>query len=399
MTDFMDLTAGERSPDLFRKWTGITLVAGALERRVWVKAGAKITFPNLYTLLVGPPGTGKYIIEYAREIWAQVQEPGQRLPAFRVAPDSMTKASLMDTIAKARQSKLLASGPPMVYHTLLIAAEEFGVLLPDYDQSYIHSLNSIFNNKELHEESRRTGSVKELKIVRPQITILGGVQPSYLASTFPEEAWNTGFARRIIMVYCPEPPVQDLFFEPELRPDARQRFLSRLGELSTMYGQLRWTQDAAEHISQWDAAGGPPQPTHSKLSHYIRSRTMMVLKLACVSTVSRTGQLILELADVKRAIAWLLEAERGMPDVFREMIGKSDSQVIEELHYFLTNAWNKNRQQPVNGRAMWSFLMARVPSEKVEKIINTAERANIIARVAGTQDSWVPRPKNEHGVE
>jgi hypothetical protein len=61
--------------------------------------------------------------------------------------------------------------------------------------------------------------------------------------------------------------------------------------------------------------------------------------------------------------------------------------------------YNSAKQKPVNGEDIMRFLMTRVPSEKAEKILALAERANVIARVAGTQDLWVPRPKWGHGVE
>lgn len=393
----MALTDGAPSPDLFRRWAGIAELAGAMERRVWVRAGAKsAVFPNLYCLLVGPPGTGKFIIEDVRGHWSEVVEPGTKVPAFRVAPDSMTKASLMDTIAKAKNTRITPSGPPYSYHSLLIAAEEFGVLVPDYEPTYIHSINSIFNNKAVHEESRRTGSVRELKIENPQVTILGGATPNYLADTFPEQAWTTGLARRILMVYAEDPPKKDLFYEPELHPEARGALLEKLGLVSQLYGQCKWEPSAAEHIAGWDRDDCPPKPTHSKLEHYNRSRTLQAMKLSVISCVSRTGKLVIGLPDVKRAIAWLIEIERLMPDIFRSMVGKSDAQVLEELHLFVETLWRKNKQQGVSGAMIEKFLSARVPSEKIERLRMVAERADMIARVAGTQDLFVPRPKHEH---
>lgn len=396
--EFMALTEGALSPDLFRRWSAISLVAGALERRVWLKMGPRQTFPNLYVLLVAPPGVGKYVIEIARDMWTSTLEPGTKVPAFKVAPDSMSKASLMDTLSKAKQIAL-QTNPPLTYHSLLVAAEEFAVLLPGYDLEYIGSLNSIYNNKPLHEESRRTGSVRELKIEFPQLNILGGAQPGWLASVFPEEAWSTGLASRLIMVYSPDVPLKDLFDDPGEPVQARVSVLNKLAHMSQMYGQMKWSVEAADCVGKWHLAGGPPAPTHSKLAHYIRRRTSLHMpKLALISAVARTGKMVIELIDVKRAIAWLTEAETLMPDIFRAMVGKSDTQVIEELHFFLTSAYIRAKSTPVHERALFSFLSQRVPSDKVEKLVQIAERANIIQRLAGT-DTYKPMPRHEHGLE
>lgn len=400
VSDFMALTEGVPSPEIFRRWSAIAAVAGSLERRVWVRTGQKVAYPNLYTLLVAPPAVGKFVIEEVRQLWTETLEPDTKIQAFHVAPDNMTKASLMDTLAKAKAIRLVPAGPAITYHSLLIAAEEFQVLLPVFDQEYIGALNSIYNNKTRHEEARRYGPARELIIDFPQLNILGGAQPSYFVSTFPEEAWTTGFARRLIMVYAGDAPFQELFYDPLVEPGLRAHIVSKLAFLSQLYGPMLWTPAAAECISSWHSKGGPPAPTHSKLVHYNRARSLHATKLAMISAISRTGGMVIDLQDVTRALTWLIEAERLMPDIFREMIGKSDSQVIEEMHYFVQATWGRQKQKPVLGADIMRFLLTRVPSDKAEKIMMMSEKADVIARVAGTLDLYVPRPRYDHkGVE
>lgn len=380
------------------------MVGGALERRVWARTSRGICFPNLYVLLVASPGVGKFMIEEVRGLWTEAREAEGNLRAFHVNPDSMTKASLVDTLAKSKRIKLQAEGPALVYHSLLVTAEEFSVLLPNYDMEYIGTLNSIFNNKGLHEESRRTGTVKELRIENPQLNILGGVQPSFLASNFPEEMWMTGLARRLLMIYSAEAPYRELTMYQTEHDRPKAQISARLSQLSGLMGEMKWRKEAFEKLARWDAkgggsSGGPPIPQHSKLSHYVRTRTEFAIKLSIISAISRSQLLIIEEIDVTRALEWLFEAELFMPDIFREMLGKSDTQVIEELHYFLMQLWLKDKQKPLHASHIYKFLSQRVPSEKIERLIQVAERANVIARIGGTEDLWIPRPKNTHGTE
>lgn len=401
ITDFMALTEGLITPPLFRLWSGIACVAGALERRVWAKTGPGVVFPNLYVLLVAPPGVGKFVVETVRELWQDTVEPGSKISAFHVASDSVTNASLMDELGKSKQTRVVPSGPAFTYHSLLVPCEEFQVLLPGYDQQFIASLNSIYNNKNLHKESRRTGTVKELTIENPHFNILGGAQPSYFASTFPEEAWSTGFARRVVMIYSTESPLRSVFYSPEAQLGLRPLLLRRLSAISQLYGPMLWTPQAAEALDQWHMAGGPPTPTHSKLAHYIRSRTVFIIKLSTISAVSRGNELRIEFLDIERAIEWLTSAEKAMPDIFREMIGKSDNQVLEELHHYLTKLWLKQKQQGhITSEKIFDFLAQRVPSEKVQSLFLLANQTGMIARVAGAQDLYVPRSRDEiRGVE
>lgn len=399
ISDYMAYTEGAFSPSIFRLWSAISLVAGALERRVWAKVGPPRTYPNMYILLVAAPGIGKQVIEITKNLWRDTLEPGSKVRAFHVAPNQMTKASLVDSLARAKSARIMRDGL-ITYHSLLIAAEEFEVLLPNYDKEYISTLNYMFNSPDMpYQETRRTGSVKEIEIDMPQLNILAGVQPSYFVSTFPEEAWTTGFARRIIMVYAHETPSYELFAEGKDTSHLKAGLCQKIAGMWGLYGQMLWDPEGMERIAKWHKAGGPPRPEHSKLVHYNNSRTMLLVKLCVVSAVARTGRMLIEDLDVRRATAWLVEAERLMPDIFREMIGKSDSQVMEEMHYFVTSLWAKAKQQGVQGDLIRRFLLQRMPHDKVETLVMAAERANIIARVAGTGDMWIPRPRHEHGIE
>jgi len=300
----------------------------------------------------------------------------------------------VDCIGKRKQIKILR-GVNVEYHSMLVAAEEFQVLLPSYDTEYIATLNTVFNNPDVpYEEHRRTGAVREISISYPQLNILAGVQPSYFVSTFPEEAWTTGFARRILMIYAAEGKFQDLFQggeEPEEGP-GWSALLGALSHISNMYGCMSWEPAAAEMLAKWHRAKGPPTPTHSKL----------------VSAVAGTGGMVIREYDVQRALSWLLFAEKRMPDVFREMVGKSDSQIIDELHYMVAlEQGGKGKGERLNGTihpvqtsTVWEFLRQRVPSDKIEKIIVSAERAGIIFHPGGATDLWQAKPiTSVRGVE
>lgn len=415
ISQFMLFTHHDPSPVNFRLWSGITAVAGAMERRVWARAvPGRTTFANLYTLLTAGPGIGKQCIDDVGDLMKATLEAGSRAKAFRIAPDNMTKASLVDRISRSKNMRQPAGASDLyVYNSLFIATEEFQVLLPSYDVEYIATLNRLFNNPSFYEEERRTGTVKELLIENPQLNILGGVQPSYFTATFPEEAWTTGFARRIIMVHATEAPMVTLFENAEKDPELRLRLIAQLEQMSALWGQMGWRLEARDVLVSWATRrlqGGEPFPEHSKLVHYTNSRLMFVVKLAMVAAVSRSGGLLIEAEDVGRAIAWLVEAEAKMPDVFREMLGKSDSAVIDELHYSITRLYMMKHRKPVHSEFIYEFLRQRTPSEKVNNIFVLAIRSGIISNPDQAECSrlkltwpqeqlWVPKGRHERGVD
>ena len=175
------------------------------------------------------------------------------------------------------------------------------------------------------------------------------------------------------MIYSNEEVTKHLWSGEERNFDVSKRLLLQIQHIAGLYCKARFTAEAAEKIDHWNMNGKEPVPQHSKLQHYRTGRLVAMLKLALISAVARSGDAIIEVGDITRAMYWLFEAEKTMPDIFRAMIGKSDSQVIEEMHLFVTALWAKERQKPVPGGAIMRFLLQRVPSDKAERILMMAE--------------------------
>lgn len=403
--DFMALADGIISPDMFKRWACIGLIAGAMERRVWVRTYHGVVYPSMYLLLVGPPGTGKYIVTTVRDLWRETMIPNSTRNAFHVAPNNMTKASLIDCIAESKTTELMTeTGPPVEYSTLLVGSEEFSVLMPEYANDYVGTLNDIWNCPPQFSEKRRYGEHKDVNITNPQLHMLAGTQPAWLGALMPEEAWNSGISRRLFMIYASEAPMTDPFGAELDRSAIRKVMLDKLAAISRLYGQARWTQDAADYYQKWyltTEKGSSDGPTHSKLQYYRGSRPIMVQKLALTSAVCRTGDLQIDAVDMRRAMEWMLDAEKWMPEIFHAMSGKSDVQVLEQLHYFATALYAraKDGAKFVHSSSLVRFLTGKIPSDRIMLIIQTAERANMIERVSGEDQQWVPIPRHKWHIE
>ena len=122
--EFVELTNHLPSPLLFRKWAGISAIAGVLERKVWVRTMNMELYPNLYVVLTGPPGVGKTVAtSLVEDLW-------RAIPGLPVAPKSVTKPSLIDALTDAKRSKVYIDGNQsshLNYNSLLLNAGESGV--------------------------------------------------------------------------------------------------------------------------------------------------------------------------------------------------------------------------------------------------------------------------------
>ena len=280
-------------------------------------------------------------------------------------------------------------------------------MIAAHDMEFLSVINKLYDLPEEHREKRRHyNEGKDLVIAHPQINILAGSQPKFLANLLPEEAWGMGFTSRMILIYSGsgiEPG--DIFGEElEDREVLFQSLAKRLGAFSEAQGVFMWSPEAKAMFNTWNKAKCHPIPEHSKLVSYLPRRSMNVVKLAMVSALSRSGTLEVEELDVIRGRDWMLIAEQAMPDIFREMAGKSDNDVLMELHYFMWQTMTQKRarkQKPwsITEGEMYNFLKYRVPSEKIARILEVADRSRIISRDPQNPANWIAKPKHLHGVE
>lgn len=345
------------------------MVASALERRVWTESAMSRVYPNLYVLLVAPPGVGKSMAIFkAREI----SEATRKL---KIAPDDVTKASLIDHLARASQTKVYSATDMLEYHSLAIYADELGVLLPAHEAGFMSVMNALFDNRSIYKESRR-GRETDLIITNPQVNLMAGTQPDFLANLLPPEAWGMGFMSRMLMIYSGKKSKPALFGQ-RVRVDTKD-MIDDLKIVCELHGEMDWADDAGAHVAQWYDRGCPPEPEHAKLKHYCPRRILTVLKLSIISSVARGNDMVIELIDAKRAIEWLCEAESFMPEVFKDMSGQSDAQVIQDMHYFVYQLVLKNNNAPIHRSRIDAFLTARTPAWNAEHIVKHCTRAKIL---------------------
>jgi len=379
---FLQETEKIPTPEIFRKWAAITAISGALERKVWINAAGGPIYPNLFTLLVGPPASGKSnAIKPVSELWGKMK-------GLCKAPDNVTKASMIDALGRAMRTVIHNGGSSATtFCALNVIAPEFGVFFTHHDLEFLSVLNHIYDDPPSYKEERRT--VDPVNILRPHMVILAGTQPDYLGTFLPDEAWGMGFASRLIMIYAGECPTGDFFAPynnqtPELITD-----LHRIFELD---GEFEWEEAARNEINSWRASGCPPRPTHGKLTHYVGRRAVHTAKLAMISCVSRGDEMVITMEDIDNAREWLIENEKNMPDIFKAMNMKSDGQIIKELHHYLYQMYattSLDKRKPIHEKVIWRFLENKVPSPTIPKIIEGAEKGGYIQR-APYPDEWIP---------
>ena len=371
---FYEFTSFAASPSLFRRWAAISCIAGALERKVWVVTQGAPVYPNLYTVFVAPPGIGK------SKLTSRVDRLWRALPDHHVAPTSITKAALADGLADAQRTIQRPRETPSVvnFNSLKILSNELGTLIPSYDTEFMAALTDIYDGS-LYAEKRR--SQKEgISIPAPQINLLAATTPSHLNDFLPAGAWDQGFLSRTLLIYSGERIIGELFGGPKEEAETYKRLQNDLKQIGNLYGEIKFSRSAAEAITQWHLKGGPPVPDHPKLHHYTTRRTLHLLKLCMVASVSENNSLTISLDNYRTALNWLTEAEDAMPDIFKAMTTGGDSKAIEETWYYVYKM-NMKTKKPVPEGRVYQFLGERVPTHNIERIVQVMSKAGLLKEV------------------
>ncbi|NNW55495.1 MULTISPECIES: DUF3987 domain-containing protein [unclassified Roseobacter] len=385
--NFVSFTSNTTSPELFRRWAGISTIACALERRTWVVTYGSKLYPNLYIVLCAPPGVGK------TEVLWRIRDVLEYVDELNLAAPSLTKASLIDELNEAERSVVRPQDNPSVikFNSLSLIVNELGVLLPAYENDFMNTLTDLYDCK-FYAEKRRTNKL-EINIPAPQINMIAGTTPSYLNSVIPEGAWDQGFLSRTLLIYTGERHLRELFDVLGTNDEESNSLKEGIAKISDIYGEIKFTDEAKELINNWHLSGGPPSPEHPKLIHYSTRRTAHLLKLCQIACVESRLELVIRPEDFNKALDWLIEAEHYMPEIFKAMSSVGTGKTMEEAWFYLFQAWTKDNK-PVQEHRLIQFLQEKVPIHHIKVTIEMMEKSGIITpQLTKTGKAYVPRGK------
>jgi len=388
---FLEYTSSLPSPEIFRRWAAVCMVAGAVTRRVWLKTSDTYLYPNMLCVFVAPPGVGKGMaIQEVLDLWTSCAE-------FNIAPSSLTRAGFEDALGE-RPKMVDIDGKPATLNCLLAAIPEFGTLFTAHDLEFFNKINDIYDCKRVY--ARRTRSGGEINIFNPYFHMLSGTQPGFLGELLPEQAFKMGFTSRLLLIYAGERITVPLFGRPSKRPDLKAALVADLKHLAGLSGGMSVESDAVSAIESWHR-NPTPIPDHHRLQNYLPRRIIHALKLAIAISLCRRSDFRITLSDWLEAKEMLVFSEALMPEIFKDMTAETDSHYIGEAFNYVWKVYAA-RKKPVLEQNLVNFVHGLVPVQKVDYIINALFRSGQITQAQGTNFPpgcrlIVPVSRNLHG--
>lgn len=381
---FCDYAQYGEAPRKMYFWVGVSAIAGALRRKVWIDQAYFKWYPNFYIILVAPPG----IVSKSTTATIAMRLL-RRVPGIKFGPDVVTWQALVSAFAEATEMFQIGND----YHVMsaiTIESSEFGNLLNPADKEMVDLLVSLWDGKQGAFE-KRTKMSGDDKVENPWINLVACTTPSWIAGNFPEYMIGGGFTSRCVFVYAEEKhqyvaypglhvPKNLHVIEDALVHDLEHIALSLVGEYKLEKSAVEWGEAWYKH----HYTNRPEGLADDRFGGYIARKQTHVHKLAMVLAAAQHDRLVITAKDLALANQVVTDLERDMPLVFSK-IGRPD--VSLQMDRFVTYVRKRGR---VRYAEAYRFIHAYFPSMKeFEDMLAGCVRARIIEQRAEGGTTWL----------
>jgi hypothetical protein len=393
LTAFCEYAKYGEAPRKMYFWTGVSAIAGALRRKVWIDQAYFKWFPNFYIVLVAPPGI------VSKSTTASVgMRLLRRVPGIKFGPDVVTWQALVGAFAGATEMYKVGED----YHAmspLTIESSEFGNLLNPQDKEMVDLLVSLWDGKQgaFTKTTKMSGNDS---VENPWINMIACTTPAWIAGNFPEYMIGGGFTSRCVFVYASQKaqyvaypglhvPANMSQQEDSLVADLEHIALNLCGEYILSPEALAWGETwYHEHYSK-----RPIGLDDDRFGGYIARKQTHIHKLAMILAASQRDELVISADDLQTANAMVTDLEADMPGVFSK-IGRTD--VSLQTDRFLSYL-SKHRE--VKYVEAYRFIHAYFPSSReFEDMLAGLIRSGQVRLEQRGQTQWLVYTVVSHDV-
>jgi hypothetical protein len=369
----------------FQLWSSMSVISSVLRRKTWLSLGRIKVYPNLYIVLVAPPGVARksQSITFGLEFLTQISE-------ISISADSITREALLDDLEKSATESLMPDNKTLRHASMSIVSKEFESFLGQKKENnrMIVMLTDLFDCPVGFKHSTKHSGRNVIEAV--YVTLIAATTPDSLASSLPSTAIGGGLTSRILFVWG------DKKYKKVSRPittpaelELKEMLTQDLNYIAMIAGEYIMDRRTEQ---QWDDFyNGYEEMSLKRIcqdpsfdSFYSR-KPMYILKVAICVAASKRQETVLKWEDIFESMQFIEAAERGMANSFRA-VGKSmvSSEIDTILQLVRNRKWIEEKE-------LMTIVWKDMDSYKFDNIIETAMRTGRVKR------SYMG-PKHEPGI-
>lgn len=329
---FVSYASVGEAPLYLYNWVGISTIAGALRRRVWIEQGIFQWLSNFYIILVAPPGIVSKTTSAnigMKLLRALNGEPYKR--NIRFGPEIVTWQAILPRLEDSAELVSIPGFKPQIQSAITIVSDELGNLINPRNTELLDLLVSLWDGKfagggVIEKVTKGSGSNS---VINPWVNLIGCTTPSWIAGNFPEYAIGGGLAARTVYVYADRKRQYVAWPGECLPPDFYEKQASLIHDLdiiSQIAGRYELTQDALAWGAQWYEEHQQKRPVNldnERFSVYLSRKQTHMCKTAMIVAAAKRNERVITLLDLQEAYTIITSLEEMMPRVFSQ-IGRSE---------------------------------------------------------------------------
>lgn len=340
---YIQFTQNSEPPTIYHLWSGIMALSSCLQRKCYMNWGHAMTiYPNLYTVLVGPPGGRKgTAMKIAKGFLQHID--------ISLGSDSLGSIqALYEEILNSSQ-EYYHEGLTYEHKSLSVWSEEFQVFLSDSDPRLIGNITDLFDSPAHWSYTSIGRGNKDLS--NCWLNIFGAITPSLLQSKLNQDAVGGGLISRIIFVvgYGKHKKVPITFLSKE-EENLRDDLMADLEYIKNLTGPFTAEAPFIDAYSEWYLSPRSNKGVDSeKFVGYNERRALHLRKLCMIMCVAEDDSMNLKERHFWRALKVLEMTEREMPNAFYGLGNGQHSTTLTNIMTFMRE----------RGTATWVEILRR----------------------------------------
>jgi len=392
---YTSYTRDSESPTSFHFWTGVSVLAGALRRRVWIDMKKFQWTPNFYIILVGPPGVAAKSTSISMGMRLLSKVPG-----VKFGPESMTWQALAkdleDAVEHVEYYNSAGVKELAKMSCLTIEITELGTFLRLDDDQLMSFLIRMWEGQRdtFRHKTKASGNVE---VDNPWLNIIGATTPAWMKENFPEAMIGGGLTSRVVFIYGDKKrlliPYPDEVIPPQEEAKLREDLVTDLVEISKLSGPYQLSPFAREWGRAWYSDHNnpdlrPPHLASDRYGGYLARKQTHLHKFAIVLAAAKRNQLLIEEDDLREADAIITDNEKDMLKVFQSIGVVTQSKHVQEIvsivHF---NGFMTSKQ-------LWSKSMNYMTLKEFEDAVKAAIHGGLlnVANMGGMSGVVCPSP-------
>jgi hypothetical protein len=357
LSSYLDYTSGTEAPKMMHFYVGISTIAGALRKHVWLDMVRFKWTPNFYIILVAPPGiiSKTTTMDYGMELLKAV-------PGIRFGPDVITWQALVKKFAESFEE--FEYGDVYIPQSALnLASGELGNLINPIDKDMVNLYISLWDGRAGFEKETKVSGNDSVN--SPWINMVGCTTPHWIADNFPASMIGGGFTSRCIFVYGDKKERLVAWPDEHVRTDhsnLREALVADLEHIATnLVGPMTLTPEARAwgqrwYENLWNKVA--PAAASSQVQGYLARKQGHLVKLGMILSVSGSDDLVVTDRHLELAEAMLSEAEKTSSHVFSKIGRTEQANDLDLLSEFI------RRHVAVSYAATLRHVIASFPSAR-----------------------------------